>query len=64
LSQSFSERDAIPEDTIQKGFLSVYLSFQKEFIQMRGIFSLADTPRRRLEKKDLERLQALGYIEN
>ena len=64
LSQSFSERDAIHEDTIQKGYLSYYLAFQREFKQVREIFPLANIAPKELGKKDLERLKALGYVDN
>ena len=64
LSQSFSDRDAVHEDTIRKGYLSYYLAFLKEFRQMREILALADIPQKRLDKKDLEKLKALGYIDD
>ena len=64
LSQSFSEKDAVHESTIQKGYLSDYLAFQSEFRQLRDIFSLADGQSHRLDKNALERLKALGYMDN
>lgn len=65
LSQSFSEKNAIHENSIQKGYMSDYLAFQREFRQIKEIFDLADRQHSsRLDEKDLEKLKALGYIDN
>jgi len=64
LSQSFSDKDAIHEETVLGASLSHVHSFQRKFKEMREIVHGAERPHTSLDKKELEKLKALGYIDN
>jgi len=62
ISQSFNERDAVHEDTILKATKKHYDMFLQEFSQMRDIFRIANTHAKGPAEKNLEKLKALGYV--
>lgn len=63
LSQSFTQSDALQEEVIRKTASQYHRLFQRKFNQFRHIFSPSTSDREITDKKVLEKLKALGYVD-
>jgi len=63
LSQSFNQSDAFQEEIIRKTARQYHRLFQRKFNQFRHIFSSSAPGRKIIDKKVLEKLKALGYVD-
>lgn len=63
LSQSFNQSDALQEEVIRKTASHYHRIFQREFNQFRHIFSPSTSGPEITDKKMLEKLKALGYVD-